>query len=107
VAPPYGARNPDPGPQPSAAHGAVLAVSIALAATLIALGTAGGNTGLIALLMLLVGCGALVVPVAMVVNTWAQARLVARVLLALAGLACALLLAFAVVQIAAIVPTLL
>ena len=107
VTPPTGAW--DPGHQPLApngGHAAAMVASIALAAALIAGGTAVGGNGLIALLILLLGCGALVVPVAVMAATWAQARHLVRVLFAMAGLACLLLLVFAVVRIATIVPTL-
>jgi hypothetical protein len=93
-------------PTPSAAHGVVVVVSIALAAALVTGSSAVGGTGLVALLMLLVGCGALVVPVAVVVMTWAQARLPVRVLFAVAGLACLVVLAFAVAGIVTAAPTL-
>ena len=107
VTPPTGAW--DPGHQalaPNGGHAAVLVASIALAAALIAASTAVSGNGLIALLVLLLGCGALVVPVAVMVATWARARHPVRVLFAMAGLACLLLLVFAVVRIAAIVPML-
>jgi hypothetical protein len=92
---------------PSAGHGAVLVASIAIAAALIAGGPALSDFALITLLVLLLGCGALVVPVAVTVAIWPQARPPIRALLALAGLACLLVLALGVVRIAAVVPVLL
>jgi hypothetical protein len=81
--------------------------AIAIAAALIIGSTAAGGTGLIALLVPLLGCFALVVPVAVVVTTWVGARRRARVLLALAGIACLLLLAFAATRVATLAPLLL
>jgi hypothetical protein len=92
---------------PNAGHGGVIVASIALAAGLIASSTPVAGIGLVALLMVLVGCGALVVPVAIVIVTWARAERPIRALFALAGLACLLLVAFAVVRIGTIVPVLL
>jgi hypothetical protein len=84
----------------------VLVASIALAAALIASGPTVSDIGLITLLVLLLGCGALVVPVAVTVAIWPQARPPIRMLLAVAGLACLLLLGLGVVRIVTVVPTL-
>jgi hypothetical protein len=105
---PYGARDPNRRPTaPTAGHAGVLVAAIAIAAALIIGSTAAGGTGLIALLVPLLGCFALVVPVAVVVTTWVGARRRARVLLALAGIACLLLLAFAATRVATLAPLLL
>jgi hypothetical protein len=92
---------------PNAGHGWVIVVSIALATGLIASSTAVAGIGLVALLMVLIGFGALVVPVAIMIMTWARARGPVRGLFALAGLACLLLVGFAVVRIGTIAPVLL
>jgi hypothetical protein len=84
-----------------------VAVSIAIAAALITGGTAVAGSGLVTLLLLLLGCGALIVPVGVVVVLWPQARPLVRVLLGVAGLACLLLLVLGVLRVAAVVPTLL
>ncbi len=105
---PHGARDPNRRPtEPTTGHAGVLVAAIAFAAALIVGSTAAGGTGLIALLVPLLGCFALVVPVAVVVTTWVQAPRRARVLLALAGLACLLLLAVAAVRVATLAPQLL
>jgi hypothetical protein len=93
-------------PTPSAGHAGVVVTSIALAAALIAGATAASDIPLITLLVLLLGCGALVVPVAVMVAIWPQARPPIRMLLAVAGLVCVLVLALGVVRIATVVPTL-
>jgi hypothetical protein len=82
-------------------------VSIALAAVLVATSEAAGGTGLIALLMLLLGCAALIVPVAVTAMLWAHAGPAVRALFAVAGIACLVVLGFAVAGIAAIAPALL
>jgi hypothetical protein len=92
---------------PNAGHGGVIVVSLALAAGLIASSTAVAGIGLVALLMVLIGFGALVVPVAIMIMTWALARGPIRGLFALAGLACLLLVVFAVARIGTIAPVLL
>jgi hypothetical protein len=92
---------------PTAGHAGVVVVSIGLAAALIVGGPAIGDGGLLTLLVLLLGCFGLVVPVAVLVTTWAHARPAARALLAVAGLACLLLLVLAVVGVAAVLPALL
>ncbi|HYH32600.1 MAG TPA: hypothetical protein VD903_19690 [Pseudonocardia sp.] len=94
-------------PAPNAGHGAVIVVSIALAAGLVAGSTAIGGGGLLTLLVLLIGCFALIVPVAVMVTIWRQVRRPVRVLLALGLLACLLLLAVAVPRIAAVAPLVL
>ena len=91
-------------PEPSAGHGVVMAVTIALSAALVA-GSAAVGGGLIALLVLLLAIGALVVPVAVVVTLWARARPRIRAFFAAAGAACLLLLVWAVVRIGAVLPT--
>jgi hypothetical protein len=55
--------------------------------------------------MLLLAVGALVVPVGLVVTLWARARPLTRALLAAAGVACLLVLGWAVVRIGAVLPT--
>ena len=108
VTPPTGAWAANHQPlAPNAGHGWVIVVSIALSAGLIASSTAVAGIGLVALLMVLIGFGALVVPVAIMIMTWAQARGPARGLFALAGLACLLLVVFAVARIGTIAPVLL
>jgi hypothetical protein len=108
VTPPTGAWAASNQPlEPNAGHGGVIVVSLALAVVLIASSTAVAGIGLVALLMVLVGFGALVVPVAIMIMTWAQARGPVRALFALAGLACLLLTGFAVVRIGTIAPVLL
>jgi hypothetical protein len=92
---------------PNTGHGWVIVVSIALAVGLIAGSTAVAGIGLVALLMVLIGFGALVVPVAVMMMTWARARGPVRALFVLAGLACLLLVLFAVVRIGTIAPVLL
>lgn len=92
---------------PRTGHGVVVVVSIALAAVLVASSSAVGGTGLIALLMLLLGCGALVFPVAVMTMTWARADPRMRVLFAVAGAACLVVLAFAVGGIVTVGPALL
>lgn len=90
---------------PRAGHAVVVVVAIALAAALVAGTSAVGGTGLIALLVLLLAVGALVVPVALVVTLWSRARPRTRGLLAAAGAACLVVLAWAVVRIGAVLPT--
>jgi hypothetical protein len=108
VTPPAGAWGANHEPlAPTAGHGVVVVVSIALSVALVASSSAVGGTGLIALLMLLLSIGALVVPVALMVMTWAHAGPRIRVLFALAGLAAVVVLAFAVSGILAIAPALL
>jgi hypothetical protein len=108
VTPPTGAWAASQQPlEPNAGHGGVIVVSIALAAGLIASSTAVAGIGLVSLLMVLVGCGALVAPVGIMVMTWAQARGPVRVLFALASLVCVGVLAFGVARIVTITPTLL
>jgi hypothetical protein len=92
---------------PRAGHGVIVVVSIALAAALVASSSAVGGTGLVALLMLLLGCGALVVPVAVMGMTWAQAGPPVRVLFALAGFACLVVLVFAVIDVVTVAPAVL
>jgi hypothetical protein len=92
---------------PRAGHGVIVAVSIMFAAALVVSSPAIGGTGLIALLMLLLSCGALVVPVAVMIMTWAQAGRGVRLLFAVAGLASLVVLTFAVIGIVPIVPALL
>jgi hypothetical protein len=94
-------------PAPSAGHGAVVVVSVGLAAALVASSSAIGGTGLVALLMLLLACGALVVPVALVAMTWTHAGPRIRVLFAVAGVAAVLVVGFAVAGIVAVAPGLL
>jgi hypothetical protein len=93
-------------PAPRAGHAGVIVVSIGLAVALIVGSSAVGGAGLVALLMLLLAGGALVVPVAVMVVTWAQATLPVRVLFAVAGLACLVVLAFAVAGVVTVTPTL-
>jgi hypothetical protein len=108
VTPPTGAWGANHQPlEPNAGHGGVIVVSIALSVGLIASSTPVAGIGLVALLMVLVGLGALVVPVAIMIMTWVQARGPVRALFALAGLACLLLVGFAVVRIGRIAPVLL
>lgn len=92
---------------PGAGHGAVVVVSTVLAAALVASSSAVGGTGLVPLLMLLLACGALVVPVALMVMTWTHAGPRMRVLFAVAGVAAVLVLAFAVAGIVTVAPPLL
>jgi hypothetical protein len=82
----------------------VVAVTLALSAALVA-GSGAAGDGFLALLVLLLAIGALVVPVAVLVTLWARARPPVRALLAGAGAACVLLLAWAVVRIVAVLPT--
>lgn len=103
---PPGARSSRHLPAPNAGHGGVIVVSLAMAAGLIAGSTAIGG-GLLTLLVLLIGCFALIVPVAVMVTIWRHVRRPVRVLLALGLLACLLLLAVAVPRIAAVVPLVL
>jgi hypothetical protein len=86
---------------PTAGHGVVVGVSIALSVVLVASSSAVGGTGLVALLMLLLACGALVVPVAVIAMTWAHAGPRTRLLFAVACVAAVVVLGFAV---AGIVP---
>ena len=103
VSPPAGAWAASHQPlTPTTGHGVVVVTSIALAAVLVASSTPVAGVGLVALLMVLVGCGALVAPVGVMAMTWAQARRPIRVLYGLAGLACVLVLAFAVARIVTI-----
>lgn len=92
---------------PTAGHAAVVVVSIGLAAALIMGSTAIGGGGLLTLLVLLLGCFALVVPVALLVTTWPHARPLVRALHAVAGLACLLLVVIAVVRLTTVVPAVL
>jgi hypothetical protein len=107
VTPPAGAWSAShQPPAPRAGHAGVIGVSIGLAVALIAGSSAVGGAGLVALLMLLLAGGSLVVPVAVMVVTWAQATLLVRVLFAVAGIACLVVLAFAVTGIVTVAPTL-
>jgi glucan phosphoethanolaminetransferase (alkaline phosphatase superfamily) len=90
--------------EPSAGHAVVVTVTIALSAALVA-GSAAASDSLITLLVLLLAVGALVVPAAVVGILWARARPRTRALLAGAAAACLLLLVWAVVRIAAVLPT--
>jgi hypothetical protein len=92
---------------PGAGHGVVVVVSIVLAGVLVASSAAVGGTGLVALLVLLLACGALVVPVAVIAMTWAHAGPRIRVLFAVAALTAVLVLAFAVAGIVTVAPVLL
>lgn len=108
VRPPAGAWAASHEPlTPRAGHGVVVVVSIAIAAVLVATSGAAGGTGLIALLMLLLGCAALVVPVAVMAMIWAHAGPAVRALFAVAGVACLVVLGFAVAGIAVVAPALL
>ncbi|TWF78871.1 hypothetical protein FHX44_114795 [Pseudonocardia hierapolitana] len=91
-------------PEPSAGHGVVVAITLAISAALIA-GSGAAGDGFLTLLVLLLAIGALVVPVAVLVTLWARARPAVRALLAGAGAACVLLLAWAVVRIVAVLPS--
>jgi hypothetical protein len=82
-------------------------VSIALGAVLVAASSPVGGAGIVALLMLLVGCAALVVPVAVIAMTWGRAGQRIRVLFVFAAVACVLVLAFGVAGIASLAPGLL
>jgi hypothetical protein len=108
VRPPAGAWAASHQPlSPNAGHGWVVVVSIAFAAALIASSTPVAGISLAALLMVLVGFGALVVPIAIMGVTWGRAARPVRALFALAGLACLALVGFAVARIATIAPVLL
>jgi hypothetical protein len=89
---------------PTAGHAVVIAVTIALSAALVA-GSGAAGAGLITLLVLLLAIAALVVPVGIAGILWARARPLTRALLAGAGVACLLLLGWAVVRIVAVWPT--
>jgi hypothetical protein len=105
VTPPAGAWGASHQPlTPRAGHGVVVVVSIALAAVLVASSEAVGGTGLIALLMLLLACAALIVPVALMAMIWAHAGPLVRALFAAAGVACLVVLGFAVTGIVAVAP---
>ena len=108
MGPPAGAWSASHEPlTPRAGHGVVVVVSIALAAVLVASSGAVGGTGLIALLMLLLGCAALIVPVAVMSMIWAHAGPAVRALFAAAGIACLVVLGFAVAAIVAVAPAVL
>jgi hypothetical protein len=108
VTPPAGAWGAsDQSLTPRAGHGIVIVVSIALAAALVASSQAAGGAGLIPLLMLLLSCAALIVPVAVMAMTWAHAGPRVRGLFAAAGLACLVVLGFAVAGIVVVAPTVL
>jgi hypothetical protein len=95
---------------PRAGHGVVIVVSIALAAALVASSQAAGGAGLIPLiplLMLLLSCAALIVPVAVMAMTWAHSGPRVRGLFAAAGLACLVVLGFAVAGIVVVAPAVL
>lgn len=89
---------------PTAGHGVVVGVTIGLSGALLVGSTAIGG-GLISLLVLLLAIGALVVPVALVVTLWKRARPATKALFAAAGVACLLLLVWAVTRIAEVLPT--
>ena len=82
----------------------VVGVTIGLSGALLVGSTAIGG-GLISLLVLLLAIGALVVPVALVVTLWKRARPATKALFAAAGVACLLLLVWAVTRIAEVLPT--
>jgi hypothetical protein len=100
----YGSRDT---PTPSAGHAGVIAVTIAIAAGLIAGSASIGGGGLLTLLVLLLGGFALVIPLSLVGTLWRPAGGPVRVLLALAAVVCALLLVLAVVGVVAVAPALL
>jgi hypothetical protein len=89
---------------PTAGHGVVMAVTIALSAALVA-GSAAIGGGLVTLLVLLLAIGTLVVPVALVGTLWRRAQPRTRAMVAVAGAACLLLLVGAVVRIVDVLPT--
>jgi len=108
MSPPAGAWGASHEPlTPRAGHGVIVVVSIALAAALVALSGPVAGTGLIALLMLLLGCAALIVPVAVMAMLWAHAGPAVRALFAVAGIACLLVLGFGVAGVVAVAPAVL
>jgi hypothetical protein len=108
MTPPAGAWGANHEPlAPTAGHGVVVVASIALSVGLVASSSAIGGTGLVALLMLLLAIAALVVPVALMVMTWAHAGPRVRALFAVAGVACLVVLGFAVSGVVVVAPALL